>query len=79
MIDIQLFTNNHSRARVFSFILERILTVPKKIFWKKFGNRKINIIIKQVQRETTTQTNGLKTVSKKRIKKLIRKTLFDKQ
>lgn len=79
MIDIQLFTNNPSRARVFSSILERILTVPKKKFWKKFGNRKINIIIKQVQRETTTQTNGLKTVSKKRIKKLIRKTLFDKQ
>lgn len=79
MIDIQLFTNNPSRARVFSSILEGILTASKKIFWKKFGNRKINIIIKQVQRETTTQTNGLKTVSKKRIKKLIRKTLFDKQ
>ncbi|CUN77719.1 Uncharacterised protein [Bacteroides uniformis] len=35
MIDIQLFTNNHSRARVFSFILERILTVPKKNILEK--------------------------------------------
>ena len=34
MIDIQLFTNNPSRARVFSSILERILTVPKKYFGK---------------------------------------------
>lgn len=35
MIDIQLFTNNSSRARVFSSILERILTVPKKNILEK--------------------------------------------
>lgn len=60
---------NTSRARVFSSILEEILTASKKIFWEKFGNRKINIIIKQVQRETTTQTNGLKNSIKKANKK----------